>query len=153
MQALQIKLVLTIKLKGTGEAVVWAWPNMPSILVVCLGVIGLIALTGLVIGAVTVVRAERRNVLPSRIAQMAGGAGVLSLGATGGIALAIWTLMQGAQAKAVESSSELTTPAYVILFVMLGILVLGLGWCFYRAIKAAPDKAEPKLPEDGEGPP
>ena len=47
---------------------------------------------------------------------------------------------------------ELSGTAYIILFVVLLVIIGGLAWCFYRAIKAAGDSAGPQLPDDGEGP-
>ena len=46
---------------------------------------------------------------------------------------------------------ELSGTAYMILFVVLLIIIGGLSWCFYRAIKAAGDSASPQLPDDAEG--
>ncbi len=45
---------------------------------------------------------------------------------------------------------KLSGTAYVILFVALLIIIGGLGWCFYRAIKAGDKSARPQLPDDGE---
>jgi len=47
---------------------------------------------------------------------------------------------------------ELSGTAYLILSVALLIIIGGLGWCFYRAIKAADRSAGPQLPDNGEGP-
>ena len=48
---------------------------------------------------------------------------------------------------------ELSGTAYMVLFVALLVIIGGLAWCFYRAIKASGDSAAPQLPDDGEGPP
>jgi uncharacterized membrane protein len=44
---------------------------------------------------------------------------------------------------------ELSATAYIILFSALLIIVGGLSWCFYRAIKAGGGSAEPQEPENG----
>ena len=46
---------------------------------------------------------------------------------------------------------ELSGVAYAILFVVLLMIVGGLGWCFYRALKAGDRVSEPQPSEDGEG--
>ena len=46
---------------------------------------------------------------------------------------------------------ELSGTAYMILFVALLVIIGGLAWCFYRAIRAAGERAGPQLPDDGEG--
>ena len=43
---------------------------------------------------------------------------------------------------------ELSGVAYAILFIAMLVIVGGLGWCFYRALKATDKDAEPQLPED-----
>ncbi len=47
---------------------------------------------------------------------------------------------------------QLSGTAYIVLSAALLVIGGGLGWCFYRAIKAA-ERAEPQLPDDGEAPP
>ena len=44
---------------------------------------------------------------------------------------------------------QLSATAYMMLFAVLLVIVGGLGWCFYRAIKAGGDPAEPQEPENG----
>ena len=45
---------------------------------------------------------------------------------------------------------QLSATAYMMLFAVLLVIVGGLGWCFYRAVKAAGgDTAEPQEPENG----
>ncbi len=44
---------------------------------------------------------------------------------------------------------ELSATAYIVLFSALLIIVGGLSWCFYRAIKAGGAAAEPQEPENG----
>jgi len=47
---------------------------------------------------------------------------------------------------------ELSGTAYLMLFVTLLVIVGGLSWCFYRAIRAAGRGASPQLPDDGDEP-
>ena len=45
---------------------------------------------------------------------------------------------------------ELSGTAYLILSAALLTIGGGLAWCFYRALKASGERAEPQLPDDGE---
>ncbi len=46
---------------------------------------------------------------------------------------------------------ELSGTAWMIMFVTLLVIVGGLSWCFYRAIRAAGEGVVvPQLPDDGE---
>ena len=47
---------------------------------------------------------------------------------------------------------QLSGTAYLILFVALLVIIGGLAWCFYRAIRAAGESAAPQLPDDGDEP-
>ena len=44
----------------------------------------------------------------------------------------------------------LSGTAYAVLTVTLLAIVAGLGWCFYRAIKAAGESEPAQLPDDGQ---
>ncbi|MHC4716784.1 MAG: hypothetical protein ACYS5V_07435 [Planctomycetota bacterium] len=44
---------------------------------------------------------------------------------------------------------ELSGTAFLILFAALLVIVCGLGWCFYRALKAAGESAPDQLPDNG----
>ncbi len=44
---------------------------------------------------------------------------------------------------------ELSATAYIVLFSVLLVIIGGLSWCFYRAIKAGGGTAEPQQPENG----
>jgi len=50
---------------------------------------------------------------------------------------------------------ELSGTAYLILSVTVLVLIGGLSWCFYRAVKArgAAEATEQQLPDDGQPPP
>lgn len=43
---------------------------------------------------------------------------------------------------------ELSLSAYIILALVISGLLIGLCWCFYRAITAADSSAGPQVPED-----
>jgi len=63
----------------------------------------------------------------------------MTVGCAGGVLLALFVLGGGtakAGAERVEFD-QLTTWSYIVLSVMLAIIVVGLGWCFYRAVRAA----------------
>ena len=109
------------------------------------------ATSAVVLGAAAVVRSEGRDLPPSVPARLAGALGTIALGAGGGISLALWVLVAEIKQTSVKSTTEMTGEAHVIMAVMIGLLVVGLGWCFYRAIKAAgaAADAEPQLPENG----
>ena len=49
-------------------------------------------------------------------------------------------------------NETLSGTAYLILFATLLVIIGGLAWCFYRAIKVAGERAEAQLPDDGETP-
>ena len=96
------------------------------------------ALAATVLGSIAVVRAEKQDTQPAVAARLSGGLGVLTLGAGGGISLALWVLIENIQSSAkTDAAAEMSAVAYVIIGVMLGLLIVGLAWCFYRAIKAA----------------
>ncbi len=96
-----------------------------------------LAVLGVVTGVKATLKADTSEKKPHWTGQFAGAFGTLSFGGAGGLLLAFLT-MQGAVTKqAVKHTSELNGWAYVIMGVMLAILVIGLGWCFYRAMTAA----------------
>jgi len=116
-----------------------------------------LALVAVVFGAGVVRHAERNACRPSGLARFATAAGVMVFGGAGGLLLALFVLLgrlgqaAPAAAPAVKELDHLTTPSYVVLAGMLGILVVGLGWCFYRAIRAAGGAAEPQVAEGRNG--
>ena len=137
------------------------WP-----LVVGLGASFLAAL----LGSRVVAHAERSHHRPSGLARASAGLGVMALGGAGGVLLSLRVLRHNvdkavAAAKATaagvragvaqaapvhQGARELTGTSYVVLIVMIGVLVVGLGWCFYKALKAAGAQvAERQLPEAG----
>ena len=48
----------------------------------------------------------------------------------------------------IEYNGRLSVTAYVILALVLLGIIAGLGWCFYRAVKAAGRSAEPQSPDE-----
>ena len=111
--------------------------SVPGLMAMAGGVLGLI---GVVIGAAVVAFGERNARRPSGFARLGAGAGVVTVGCSAGLLLALFVLAGGAVKGAGEQRREvdqLTTSSYIVLSVMLGIIVVGLGWCFYRAVRAA----------------
>jgi len=53
----------------------------------------------------------------------------------------------------VRYDGTLSGPADLSLFAGLLAIICGLGWCFYRALKAAGEGEEAQLPDNGQGPP
>ena len=53
----------------------------------------------------------------------------------------------------VRYDGALSGTAYVILFAVLLVIICGLGWCFYRALKVAGEDADAQLPDNGSPPP
>ena len=145
------------------------------VLLPALGVLD--ALIAVMIGGAVVHRAETTQRRPSGLARMSGGLGVLTLGMACGVILYILTAAPPpapvatiapplddatpAVADVADQAVQLTTDAaqaaapegmsmvsYILLAGMLTLLVVGLGWCFYRAIRAsAAAKAEVQEPE------
>ena len=103
----------------------------------------------IVLGSVAVVRAEKRLQTPSAMARLAGGGGTIAFGLAGGAAMALYVLLAKIDPGSVKHTKEMSVAAYIILAVMLGIIVVGLGWCFYRALKAAGRGAAEQQPEAG----
>lgn len=52
----------------------------------------------------------------------------------------------------VRYDGALSGTAYVILFAVLLVIICGLGWCFYRALKVAGEDGEAQLPDNGSPP-
>ena len=113
--------------------------------------VGAMALAFLAIirGSVAVIAAERRDMQPAFWARLAGAAGTMAFGAGGGMMLGLWVLVKNIEPGSVAHTTEMTPAAYIIMAIMLALLVVGLGWCFYRAIKAAgaATAEEEQLPE------
>jgi neurotransmitter:Na+ symporter, NSS family len=104
-----------------------------------------VAILATVFGCVAAVRAERTGGRPHWTGQIAGALGTTMFGGGLGAGLAIYVMLHppdsGSQDTAGETV-EMTGEGYLILGVMLLILVVGLAWCFYRAVKAAAAEAD-----------
>ena len=50
--------------------------------------------------------------------------------------------------SAIEYDGELSATAYITLAVVLLLIVTGLSWCFYRAMKAKEQLPEPQSPDE-----
>ncbi len=112
------------------------------------------ALLAAILGAGAVHHAEKSRKRPSALARQAGGLGVMAFGAAAGVMLAMFFRLNPTsplKREAAEEAAEHLLPmSYVVLTGMLALLVVGLAWCFYRAIKGIGAQAEEtQLPEDG----
>jgi len=120
-----------------------------SLIVVLLVLGGLAALVSLLLGGATVMRRQRRGESAHAASQLAASLGVVGLGICGGLALAFTTLKTRFVVKPMTYDHQLSGISYLVLGGMLGLIVIGLLWCFYRAIKAA--AAEPGEEQLAEG--
>ncbi|MFP3937936.1 MAG: sodium-dependent transporter [Phycisphaerae bacterium] len=141
---------------------IWAGDWLQSsagLTVTLLAAAAAVALVALIVGSAGVTWGEKHEHRPSRLSRLAGGLGTLMFGAAGGVGLQLvlaWreAAAGAAQGQAVEEAAEpavreLTGVSYVVLAVMVTLLVFGLGWCFYRAVKAAGGTTpEEQYPED-----
>ncbi len=119
-----------------------------SLIVVLLVLGGLAALVALLLGGTTVLRHQRRGGSAHAASQLAASLGVVGLGICGGLALAFTTLKMRFAVKPMTYDHQLSGTSYLVLGGMLGLIVLGLLWCFYRAIRAAgPEPGEAQLSE------
>jgi neurotransmitter:Na+ symporter, NSS family len=118
-----------------------------------------IALAAVLIGGLTVRKAERTERRPSGMARLAGGLGTLTLGLASGVLLyMLVTLNPAVKAEAAESTpapaatakplEELSSASVFVLTAMTALLVVGLGWCFYRAIKAGGKNGDMQVAEE-----
>ncbi len=114
-------------------------------LVLMLG--GLTALSGLILGAAGVVGAERRNQRPSKWARAAAALSVIATGSTAGMLLALWVMGLKLAETRPTYGSTLSGASYAVAAVMIALIVCGLFWCFYRALKAAGTSEPPQLAE------
>ncbi len=130
--------------------------EIPKAAAVALGGAAL-ALVGVILGAGVVAYCERRQRRPSGFARLSAGAGVMTFGGAGGLVLGMFVLLHklaalpGASTQPAAKPKELdqlAAPSWITLGAMTAILVVGLGWCFYRAIKAGGAGAEEQVAED-----
>jgi len=101
----------------------------------------------LLLGGTLVGRCERKKIRASTVPRIGAATGVLGLGLCAGLALTYVTATMRFPVQPIEYDNELSATSYLILGCMLGLIVVGLGWCFYRAMKAAGGAAEEQSPE------
>ena len=114
--------------------------TIAPVLTVLLCISALAALAAVVLGSRGVAHAEKSGRRANPLARLSAGMGVVTLGGTGGVVLFILVMLYqfGAEAAPLATEAEhLSAVSYVVLAGMATILVGGLGWCFYRAIKAS----------------
>jgi NSS family neurotransmitter:Na+ symporter len=117
---------------GISERVYWGGLVVTAVL----------AVGGVVSGCIHTLVAEKRRLKPHWTGQGSGALGTVTLGASIGLSLALLTMLGKVSAGTPTHKSELTGGAYITMVVMLGILVIGLGWCFYKAMTAARGEEE-----------
>jgi hypothetical protein len=109
---------------------------------------GAAALLALLIGGSFVRHCEGKQIRASMAPRLGTGLGVLALGAAGGLGLAYTMMTVSLPDSPNVYDNRLSAVSYVILAAMLGLIVGGLGWCFYRAIKASGDEAPAQVAEE-----
>lgn len=117
---------------------------------------GILALLATIIGASVVANAERNNRRPSGFSRLSAGAGVTTLGCAMGLLLGLVTILHKSPAptrthEATKQLDHLTAPSLIVLACMLSALIIGLAWCFYRAIKAVGANQPEQPPEELNG--
>ena len=130
----------------------------------CLAVAAAVAaIAGTILGTSAVYHGENTNHRPSGLARLSAGLGVIIVGGATGlfvfirVLLSKFRLAQEAASQAATSQAagageldHLTGASYAVLAGMLALLVTGLGWCFYRAIKASGATAGEQVSEGTE---
>ena len=76
-------------------------------------------------------------------AAVSAGLGVLAVGSCGGMLMAVVVMLHKFAESKIEYTGELTGVSYVMLAGVVGVLIVGLGWCLYRAVRAAGAEAPP----------
>ncbi|MBN1670654.1 MAG: sodium-dependent transporter [Kiritimatiellae bacterium] len=106
--------------------------------------VALLGLGGLIMAARVVMGQERNpNASATWTLRWAGLLSTLDVGASIGLLLALVTkVCVVAEAPIRAAEEELSGVAFIVLAVVGVLLVVGLGWCFYRAIMAAESTGE-----------
>ena len=118
-------------------------------LILCGGMaLGLLAA---LIGSRVVVWSERNARRPSGLARLSAGLGVMVTVSALGALLALMVLLGefAPSSRPAQGADELGSASYVVLTLMAALLVIGLGWCFYRAIKAGGTPEPPEQVSEG----
>ena len=90
----------------------------------------------LLLGGWRVLRSEKSGAKPAMASRLGSGLGVLVVGLGAGLTLALVMLGKSFADKPIVYDNQLSGVSYLILGTMLGLIVVGLCLCFYRAIKA-----------------
>ncbi|HPS52337.1 MAG TPA: hypothetical protein PLK08_02185, partial [Phycisphaerae bacterium] len=98
---------------------------------------GSFCLIATVIAGVGMVWYESRKILASMVLRIGGALSIMLLGCTAGLGMALWAMASDVKIRPLEYNGQLDGDSYLILFLMAGIIICGLGWCFYRALRAA----------------
>ena len=98
-------------------------------------IVAVLGLLALLLGGLRVLGCESSNSRCSLAVRLGSAMGIICLGICGGLALAFAMLSRSFPAKAIEYDNQLSGVSYIILGCMLGIILIGLCLCFYRAIK------------------
>lgn len=109
-----------------------------------------LAVGGLISGAMCVIGSELRSMRPSRLARGAAAISVMCVGAAAGLGLSVWMKSLSTAAHTTQYADTMSGWSYGVLVAMLALIVVGLGWCFYMALKSAGREEPVQLPEDGE---
>jgi len=97
-------------------------------------------LVGVVLGSCVVGYAERNARRPSGFARFSAACGVMLMGVAAGLSLALFVMgreFPESPSQPARDAGTLTGPSAMVLGCMIGLLVIGLGWCFFRALTAA----------------
>ena len=109
----------------------------------CLIAAGILGLLALLVGGLKVLGCEKSNGRCRLAVRLGSAIGIICLGICGGLALAFAMISKSFPAKAIEYDNQLSGVSYLILGAMLGMIVIGLCLCFYRAIKG-PETSQSK---------
>ncbi len=88
------------------------------------------------LGGWRVLRSENSGAEPAMASRLGSGLAVLILGLGAGLSLALVMLGKSFPDTPIVYDNQLSGVSYLILGGMLGLIVVGLCLCFYRAIKA-----------------
>jgi len=109
-------------------------------------------LVAIVFGSAAVGSAERAHRRPTKSARLSGAFGTVAFGCNAGLFLAMWVMLAGVDPGSVRHGDEMTAAGYLLTGAIILLIVGGLGWCFYRAIKAASStETDAQLPEANNG--
>jgi NSS family neurotransmitter:Na+ symporter len=94
------------------------------------------AVVALLLGGLTVALHEKEQVKAAIPSRLGAALGVVGVGLAAGLALGYAMIAVHFPDEPIQYDNELSGWSYVILAVMLALIVVGLGWCFYRALRA-----------------